>query len=405
MRKLLITVVTLATIWLSMTYFVASLAEKEIKNLLVESAQEKVSIELLSYQRHFFSAQAITKVTFKGDVEGDDDFSLQITSRIHHYPYQAIIKNSIIFARESLTEKAHRYFSTSQWITSEEKINLFSQLTGRLKIVAGRYESETESLSTEPLLLDYNIDLKNKKGDLTLHWAGVTARTLSHYVDLQSLQLTSHFEKLVKQGDYDYLLKIEKIAYQQDQHRSVLEGFDLQGSSLQNDKNSTIDSHNELRIKRYQVNADNKQIFTQTHIKLDVTGLYQPAFKLLNSGAGNAQEIEEALISLVDHGAKLKIFKLSSQTPWGEMKVKLDLILDEGTPLTGILINPYILFDYMSGNANFLLPVSLLDEPLFSKPIQMGVMSGFLQQNAQTLNLQASFQQGELIVNGRVIPL
>jgi uncharacterized protein YdgA (DUF945 family) len=35
----------------------------------------------------------------------------------------------------------------------------------------------------------------------------------------------------------------------------------------------------------------------------------------------------------------------------------------------------------------------------------MGVMTGFLEVNDDTLNLQASFEKGELIVNGRVVPL
>ncbi|WP_022942616.1 DUF945 family protein [Psychromonas hadalis] len=403
MRKLSITLVLMVTAWLSMTYFVANMAEKEIKALLLENAQAELSIELLSYQRYFFSAIAITKVTFKDD--NDSDFSLQITSVIHHYPYQVSIKNSIELENERLKETAQGYFSTSQWITSEDKINLFAQLTGRLTVVAGFYESETESLSTAPLLLDYHIDLKNRKGELTLNWAGLLANTLTNGVDLQSLQLISHFGQLAKQDDYDYQLKIEKIVYQQDQQRSLLEGFYLKGNRQQGEKNSTIDTSNELRIKHYQFNTDNKQIFTQSHIKLDITGLYQPAFELLNSGAGNTQEIEEALIALVNHGAQLKLAQLSSQTPWGEVNGKLDLVLDKGTPLTDIIINPYLLFDYMSGDASLLLPVSLLGEPLLSEPLQMGLRSGFLQKNVQTLNLQASFQQGELIVNGRVIPL
>ena len=67
--------------------------------------------------------------------------------------------------------------------------------------------------------------------------------------------------------------------------------------------------------------------------------------------------------------------------------------------------NQYTLFDYMSGNASLVLPLSLLDEPAVAESLQMGLMTGFLEKNEQTLNLQTSFQQGELTVNGRVIPL
>ena len=59
----------------------------------------------------------------------------------------------------------------------------------------------------------------------------------------------------------------------------------------------------------------------------------------------------------------------------------------------------------MSGDARVVLPLRLLDEPAISEPLQLGIIAGFLEQNEQTLNLQTSFKQGELTVNGRVIPL
>jgi len=108
---------------------------------------------------------------------------------------------------------------------------------------------------------------------------------------------------------------------------------------------------------------------------------------------------------LVHHGAQLTLSQLTSQTPWGEVDGNLDLTLDKGASLTNIMINPYILFDHISGDASLVLPLGLLEEPEIAEPLKVGLASGLLVRGEQTINLQTSFQQGELKVNGKVIPL
>lgn len=403
MKKLLITLPAIVTIWLSMTFFVANIAEQQIKSLLTDNKQTDISIELLSYQRNLFSATVVTMLTIKQDE--NSSFSLKITSTIHHYPYQATIKNNVVLQDKILAEKAERYFGSPQWIISEEKINLFSTLTGQLTILAGGYTSATASWSTDPVVLDYTLDLQQKSGDFNLNWAGLEGAIATKTISLQSLQLSSHFSQLSTLQDYNYLLKIAKVVFQQNNEQSLLEGISLQGHSQQGKQKQTIDTSNEILIKTYQTNTDLEEVFTDSQIKLLLTGLHQPALQLLNEGASNTQEIESALTKLVNHGAQLTLSQLSSQTPWGEVGGSLYLTLDKGASLTDIIINPYILFDYMSGDASLVLPLSLLEEPDIAESLQMGLMSGLLVRDEQTLNLKSSFQQGELKVNGRVIPL
>ena len=64
-----------------------------------------------------------------------------------------------------------------------------------------------------------------------------------------------------------------------------------------------------------------------------------------------------------------------------------------------------MLLDYIAGNAHLSLPVALLDEAKFGESLSMAVMTGFLKQQEQKLILDTQFEQGELTVNGRVIPL
>ncbi|WP_413700654.1 DUF945 family protein [Psychromonas sp. KJ10-10] len=210
---------------------------------------------------------------------------------------------------------------------------------------------------------------------------------------------------LTTQSDYDYQLKINAIDVKETNRHSLVEGIKLIGHSQQGEKAETLDTLNDLTIDSYQVDNGEIQRFTNNHIKLALTGLYQPAFELINAGSNDAQIIQQALIELVGYGAQLSLSTLRSQTPWGEVDGQLDLVLDKGAPLVNIIMNPYVLFDYMSGDARLILPISLLEEPLVADPLQLGVMTGFLEVKEETLNLQTSFQQGELTVNGRIVPL
>tara|TARA_R110001583_G_scaffold7720_5_gene37897 strand:- start:3688 stop:4899 length:1212 start_codon:yes stop_codon:yes gene_type:complete len=403
MKKLSFSLLLFSAACLSMIYFVANLAEKEIKAALSDIQNADFSTQLLSYERGFFSATAITEAQINTDQ--DAPLTFKIITTIHHYPYQAVLNNHIELTDTTMAQKAASYFGRADWITSVETINLLSQLTGQLTVIAGKYESESESMQSKPLVLDYQVDLKNKKADLVLNWAGLVGTTYGTSLRLNGLTLTSHIASLSIQDDYDYQIAIETLEVQQENTQSLIEGIQLTGNSQQGQKVDTLDTLNDLSINSYQIKNETIQTFTKNRLKLALTGLYQPAFELINTGSDDPQIIQQALNELVNHGAQLSLSTLSSQTPWGEIDGELDLVLDKGASLMDIIINPYILFDYISGDARLMLPVTLLDEPLLAESLQMGVMTGFLEVNEETLNLQTSFQKGELTVNGRIVPL
>lgn len=121
----------------------AETAEKEIKAALSENQAADFTVELIDYQRHFFSATAISKMQIR--VDQQTTLTLNIASTISHYPYQAVIKNRIEIADQILAKRAETYFGTPNWLNSVEKINIFSQLNGQLTTTSGKYESDTET--------------------------------------------------------------------------------------------------------------------------------------------------------------------------------------------------------------------------------------------------------------------
>jgi len=403
MKKLAIPLLIFAVIYLLMTFVVAELTEKELKKALVESEGPDLAINLLSYRRHFFTATAISKVHITLDQE--TTVILNITSHISHYPFQAVMKNEIEIADKALADRAESYFGSPNWLRSEEKINLFSQLTGQLSIASGKYEGESEVLSSGPIKINYQVDLKNKSAKFDFDWVGISSSYYGTDMQFNSLQLSSNLADLSQPSDYDYKLIVDNIEIKQKDSHSLLEGLQLIGRSRQGKVEKTIDTSNELLLRSYQFNNGLQQIFTNNSIKLALIGLYQPAFESFNQGADDAQEFEDALVELVNNGVQLTLSQLNSDTPWGEVDGQFDFTLDKGASLVDIMINPYVLLDYIEGDLSLVLPATLLNEPLLAESLQMGLMTGFLLHNKQTLNLETSFQQGELIVNGRVIPL
>ncbi|PKF61532.1 hypothetical protein CW745_09345 [Psychromonas sp. psych-6C06] len=403
MKKIATTLLIIVTTCLFMIFYIANVVETEIKNAFNAPHHPDFSLQLLTYKRNFWSASASSKLTV--NVDAQTRLIFNIDSAISHLPYKATITNVISLDNAQLATSAKAYFGRDDWISSQESIDLFSQLTGKLVIAAGNHKSDSEYLSTKPVSIHYEMDLDSLRGNFQITWEGGEGHTNGIAILLRSLQFDSSVGERSPSSEYDYNLIVEKIEFEQKKNHSLLENILLRGVNQRNNEQKTIDTINELRIGSYRWNKDKHHTFTNNNLKLAVNGLYQPAFEILNTGSNDSGEVETALIELVFHGAQLTLSQLNSQTPWGEVDGDLDLTLEQGAALVDILTNPYILFDYISGDARLVLPVSLLQEPLLTEPLQIGVMAGFLEQNEQTLNLETSFHQGELIVNGRVIPL
>ncbi len=403
MKKLLIGLFVLSVVLLSSTYFVGEMVENETQKMFAKKQQQGFSSKLISYDKQFLKATAISQVTVT--LEGETPIVVTVTSSIKHYPFKALIKNKISLADPELAEKVQNYFASENWVSSREEINLLGQLTGQLNVLAGSYKSETEQFATKALQLDYQVNLHDYSGLVNLNWAGLDAQTSDGDFSVDSVQLRSNFNLFSAGNEYDYFTEIGKIVIQQESAQSQLQGLELRGSSRSGEQTDTIDSSNEWKISSYQIANGTEKVFTNNHIKLDIKGLYSPALNLLSSGSGDQQEVGKALTELMAHGAQLTLSKLSSQTPWGAVDGYLTITLQQGATLSEVVVNPFMLLDYVSGNGNLFLPEALLEEPTLSESLKMGLMTGFLKQQDQKLSLETQFEQGELTVNGRVIPL
>ncbi|MEH6453711.1 MAG: DUF945 family protein, partial [Psychromonas sp.] len=155
------------------TYFVGVMAQKEINKVFIIPFEKGFSSKLVSYDKQFFSATAVSEFTLF--LDNEEPVTLQFTSNIKHYPYKAKIETELHLLDPSLEKQAQQYFANSIWLTSTEEITLFGDLSGKLNLLAGSYNKGQESVTTEGLIIEYSLNLQDDSGSALINWGGGNA--------------------------------------------------------------------------------------------------------------------------------------------------------------------------------------------------------------------------------------
>lgn len=404
MRKSIAVIALLSISLLVSTYLVGEMVRKETQNMFATSSGNGLSSKLIRYEKQLFSATAVSEFTV--EAENTMPIIVQLTSNIRHYPHMAKIESQIQLLDPILQQNLEQYFSDSAWLTSSEEISLLGNLSGELELVAGSYIKGQDAIATEAMRIEYDVNLKNYSGSAVMNWAGGSAFVGDRGYKIDSLQLSSDFSLLTKDiKQYSYVMTIASILMQQSALKSEWQGLHLKGRSTANRPANRVNINSDWKIAHYQFTGENQKIFTDNHINLDLNDLYMPSIDALTHEVGSVEQLEQAFTELLSNGAQISLSKLSSQTPWGEVLATMNVTLDQGASFSEMLDNPFTLMDYIDGQGKITLPQSLLKEPMVSEPLQIGMMTGFLILDGRNLLFETQFDQGVLVVNGKIIPL
>ncbi|MCK5818718.1 MAG: DUF945 family protein [Psychromonas sp.] len=393
------------------TYYVGQYTEKKIKEIVSTSNNYDMQIEILSYERHFFTANVITKVSFVD--ENSKIISFKIFTKIHHYPYKALLDHKLIFSDKAVTENFKKYFATENWFNFKEDVNFLGTLRGKLIIPLGSYNQKGEFLNSQPLTIKYQINLNDYAGTMHLIWGGGVLKTHNTKIKLQDFTISSSFSvaNAALKGaanKYSYSLRIGKLSQRNSQKNpetSLFTNISLNGGSENDSEKSLINTHNELKIDRWQFGNDVKFEFVNTYLKVDIMKLYKPAIDILTTDTQNHQEVNMALSLLVKHGFIFSIPSFYSQTPWGSIDGHLDFTLSKGSVLSNVISNPYTLLDYSEWIAKLSLPKLMIELPGIRHYLYTFSKNGLLMLVGQKIIFEGRYQQGQLVVNGTEIGL
>jgi len=401
MKKFTITVFILLFILLGTTYTIGEILQKEIPKQLAKPNSLKIQTELISYQKSFLSAQMKLKVTLP--IEGSEPLQLFVDSDINHYPYKVTSINHITLVDSDPAKKIQAFFNKKEWVTSNSEINLLGELITEVNLLNGAFESETESLATQPLNFVYKYNLRNNVNEFNLDWLGFKGKTPEGEFSAKEIAATYQFshQQNTPLLNYQYQTLIKKFELGNARKTLSLEGVSLAGKNQVSDNLLTVNTSNDWKVKEY---SDGVQIFTDNHINLHLSDLNLNALTLKRAGA--SEDISKQILSdLLNQGFNLDLQDFYSITPWGKVDGKLTMDIQPGMLLTQVVDNPFLLIDYVNGNLDLSLPQKLSEQAEVGDFLKMGTMSGVLKPEGEQLTVKSTLDRGELKINDRIIPM
>lgn len=402
MKKTLIPIFLLLFVILGGTYFVGEMTQKELYKQVKQSKTQLIQIELLSYQKSFFTANAEMKLSIP--VKGQLPLKILVNSDITHYPYKAKAITHFSLVDIKRDKQLVTFFQTKDWLTSQEEVNLFGNVSGQVQLVAGMFESESERLNILPLEVLYQYNLSEKKGTLEVDWAGFSGEIHDQVFDVNTVSVNASFTKVNDSDliDYQYKAEIEEFKFIQSPQHLSMKAIELAGKNQAGKDKLTVNTDNTWKVKEFQ---NGQQLFMNNHIKLSLSELNLAALSKLKASIANPRLLLQELTRLASLGGHINLQTLQSDTPWGRVDGQLIMDIQRGLAATEISNNPLSLIDYSNGELSLSLPQALLQQPDVGNFVKMGIQSGVLKKQQQQLTLQASLDRGELMINGQVIPM
>ena len=402
MKKLIIVLVAVFCVLLSGIYFVGEMAKTEIQKQINQSNNSLLTMELLSYQKSFFSAKAEMKISI--ELEGQAPLQLLVHSDISHYPYKALLVNHINLVDPVLEKKVVTFFQTKDWLISQEEINLLGNMSGKIALAKGEFISKAEHFNTAPLNLAYEYNVDEKQGAFDIDWAGMDGNIYDETFSVKDLSLQASFTQVNNSElvDYQYDFKVSQLAFIKALHRLSMNAISLQGTSEISADKLTVNTDTNWKIEEFQNGTDT---FSNNHIDLVLSELNLVALTKLKSNLEDTTLMRKAFGHLVSLGAIVDLKTFYSETPWGEVNSQLKMNIQAGVASDEVLSNPLVLIDYTNGELNLSLPKKLSEQTDVSGLLQVGILTGVLKEQDEALVLESSLDRGELTVNGNILPL
>ncbi|KPU82810.1 hypothetical protein JI57_03380 [Psychromonas sp. PRT-SC03] len=402
MKKGLMAIFVVVALLLSGTYFMGEKVYKETHQFFSQQNENGISYHIINYEKGFFESNLESTVTLQ--VDSGASVTFVINTLIKNYPYKATLDSQIKFKSTSLNKKAEQYFSTSQWFSSEMQVSLLGRLSGDFGVVAGAYKNAQETLSNEALNLHYSLNLKDKSGMFAMDVANFKVANQLINVDVTNFSLSSHFNALSIRAPSEYAVNVQDVRVKINNGNIHIKDITFKGDSTSSKSGDKINSNNQLDMAYYQFGTD-KNIYTDSEIQLNFSDIDADTLDKLNQATENSAIIEGLLIQLVQKGFNVDLKSLKSTTPWGNIAGSMHISVQKGAPLRNILTNPFVLLDYVDGNAHLNISEVFLKEPSFAFVLQLALSSQLLQKQDKQLKLEAQLKKGELVVNGKQFPL
>lgn len=427
MKKILIALAILVTVVLVTPTFIGSVVESEHQALLEKMKNNSaITIKKQSFQRSWFSGQAVTDITINLYDETLPQLTLSIEEDLRFGPF-IFSSDGFNFALSHTTAKINlKDFIADEEIQNfiNDKVTITGLLTFSKDIIA---RISVDEISKE---VDGNkINSEKAYGEFTLSgdkflsgeftWGGLTVTTADESVvvgkvtmDIDQTLIVGDFYSgnALSVGDANFLMSSVKVTDVADDQSLVINKLMM---------SVVTDVKDDLMKMKLVYSADEVAVMGESYKKANFelallnldTNVLQEFNTFFSQIPNNIDEtyLQEHMAELSALAGKLlekeplfKIEDLSIETPQGKIQSTFNMSLDKSIfdPANVMSAIAAVKADAKgSAPEAFFAKLGLL--PMLDAYIEQGM----LVRSDEKLTFEVTFSQGQLQVNGQVIPL
>ncbi len=427
MKKLFIAILLLITASLIAPKFIGGVVETEYKSVLDKIAENPaITINTSTFIRSWFGGKVTTDITILLHDDEIDDIKLVVEDNLSFGPViftDRGVKFALSYSQANINVK--------KLLLDEEIADFINdkvQVTGLLTfskdvvstIVIDKISKEVDGnkIVSSPALGEFVL-ADNKRVYGEFNWDGLTATTSEESFAIGKTSFT--LDQTLIAGDYyqgnaistgDFNFAIASISANDATGNEVLLLKKLiigAMSSVENDLMKIAVNYRAQEMKsagQHLKNANLELVFNRIDINV-----MQKVNTLLASVSADGEDtlnessmkkISPLVTELLASDPILEIKDLSVETPEGKIESALSMTIDKQIFDANNLMS---IMAAVKADANGNAPMPFFAKLGLAPMVDMYVEQGLLLKKEQELSFKASFAQGQLNVNGNVIPL
>lgn len=427
MKKVFIAIIIIIVVVLTAPKFIGSVVQTEYKSAFDKlNENPAITINSTAFTQNWFNGKSVTEMTIILESQEIDDITIVIEENLSFGP--------VIFTDEGVKfalNYSEADINFKDLIIDEEvsafindKLHLSSLLTYSknvvTKIVIDEISKEVDGNNVVSAKAVGNFMVEdNKRFSGDFNWAGLTATTKDESFTISEVKLSVdqtliagdfYQGNAISTGDFDF--SIASINGQDAAGNAVMtiDNLLVSGvSSVSNDlmkinmnyhADKLVSAGQQLENANITIVLDGFNINVMQEVNALMTAISGEGDAMFNPE--NMAKISVLIEKLLADNPVIEIKDFSVQTPEGKiesaMQVSVDKQLFDKANMMSIMAA-------VQANAHGKAPMPFFTKLGLAAMVDMYVEQGFIIQKEQELSFKVNFAQGQLQVNGNVIPL
>ncbi len=427
MKKLFIAILLAITVSLIAPKFIGGVVETEYRSVLDKIAENPaIAINSSTFTRSWFGGKATSDITILLHDDEIDDIKLVVEDNLSFGPViftdrgvkfaLSYSQANINFKKLLLDEEIADFINDKVHVTG--LLTFSKDVVSTIVIDKISKEVDGNKIVSSPALGEFVL-ADNERIHGEFNWDGLTATTSEENFAIgktsftldQTLIAGNYYQgNAISTGDFNFAISSISANDATGNEVLLLKKLIIGAmSSVDNDLMKVVINYRAQEMKsvgQHLKNANLEVIFNRIDINVMqefntlLASVSADGEKALNEN--NMKKISPLVTKLLANDPILEIKDLSVETPEGKIESTLSMTIDKQIFDVNNLMS---IMAAVKADANGNAPMPFFAKLGLAQMVDMYVEQGLLLKKEQELSFKASFAQGQLNVNGNVIPL